>query len=206
MTAARGIVHEEFHSREFAKRGGTFEMCQLWINLPSSKKMIPPEYQEIKNASIPKELLVSETCAADGSSTADDGYVRVIAGNYRGKEGPASTHSPVNLWDVKISNTEKVYDFEIEAGHTTLLFVRRGTVEIVTSPEKKAVLNLADVAIMSLEGTKVSVKATDPETILLFLSGQPLNEPIAAQGPFVMNTRAELAQAMDDYHRGKNGF
>jgi redox-sensitive bicupin YhaK (pirin superfamily) len=210
MTAARGIVHEEFHSAEFAKRGGLFEMCQLWVNLPAAKKMIPPAYQEIKNTQIPKEKLFSETCSASSGSSSgieDSGYVRVIAGLYRGVRGPAHTHSAVNMWDVKISDLANVYDFEIEEGHTTLVFVRRGSVEIVTSSAAtNPTLNLADVAIMSLAGTKVSVRSKDPDTLLLFLSGQPLNEPIAAQGPFVMNTRAQLMQAMEDYHGRKNGF
>ncbi len=186
-------------------------MCQLWVNLPAAKKMIPPAYQEIKTTQIPKEKLFSETCSADssGSSVDDAGYVRVIAGMYRGVRGPAHTHSHENMWDVKISNLDNVYDFEIEDGHTTLVFVRRGSVEIVTSstaPNPNPVLNLADVAIMSLAGTKVSVRSKNPDTLLLFLSGQPLNEPIAAQGPFVMNTRAELEQAMQDFHGRKNGF
>jgi len=204
MTAARGIVHEEFHSTNFAKKGGVFEMYQIWVNLPSAKKMIKPNYQEIKNKDIPVQELVSEQCAADGSSTASDGSVRIIAGLYRGVHGAANTHSPVNLWDVKITNTERVYDFEIADGHTTLVFVRRGSVDIVGT--KSAQLNLNDVAIMSLNGTKVSLRAKDADTQLLFLSGEPLNEPIAAQGPFVMNTRAELQQAIKDYQSGTNGF
>jgi quercetin 2,3-dioxygenase len=204
MTAASGIVHQEFHSTEFAKRGGLFEMCQLWVNLPAKKKMIPAQYQEIKNASVPKEKLVSESCSADANgpeSTEDDGFVRVIAGNYNGVTGAANTHSPVNMWDVRITNTERIYDFEISAGHTTLIFIRKGKVDILGKS-----LNLADVAIMSLDGTKVSLRATDPDTKVLILSGEPLNEPIAAQGPFVMNTQKELYEAMDDYQNSRNGF
>jgi len=204
MTAARGIVHEEFHSTNFAMRGGTMEMCQIWVNLPSSKKMVKPSYQDIKKKDIPVEQLVSESCAADGASTVNDGSVRIIAGQYRGVRGPANTHSPVNLWDVMITNTERVYDFEIEDGHTTLVFVRKGSVDIVGA--KRAQLNLNDVAIMSLNGTKVTLQARDADTQLLFLSGEPLNEPIAAQGPFVMNTRTEIQQAIRDYQSGTNGF
>lgn len=114
MTAARGIVHEEFHSTAFAKRGGVMEMCQIWVNLPSSKKMIKPNYQEIKKNDIPVQNLVSESCNANGTDTASDGSVRIIAGIYRGVQGAANTHSPVNMWDVKIGNTERTYDFEIE--------------------------------------------------------------------------------------------
>ncbi len=202
MTASRGIVHEEFHSRKFAAEGGLFEMVQLWVNLPAKKKMIPPTYQEITSSMVPKELLVSETCIADGSEISiADGYCRVIAGLYRGVRGAANTHSPVNLWDVLISKTDRVYDFEIEAGHTTLIFVRRGSVSILGQN-----LNLADVAIMSLDGTKVSLQANDADTQLLVLSGEPLNEPIAARGPFVMNTQEELRQAMIDFQRGEGGF
>lgn len=202
MTASKGIVHEEFHSRKFAATGGTFEMVQLWVNLPAAKKMIPPAYQEITTAMIPKEKLSSESCAADGSEVTEaDGYVRIISGIYNGVKGAATTHSPVNLWDVLLSRTDRAYDLNIEAGHTTLIFVRRGSVDILGQE-----LKLADVAIMSLDGTKVTLQAKTADTQILVLSGEPLNEPIAARGPFVMNTQKELQEAMQDYQYGRNGF
>ena len=203
MTAARGIVHEEFHSTKFAQSGGVFEMCQIWLNLPKEKKMIPPRYQGITTQDIPKApLVLSDSCTnGEEKSSAEDGYVRVIAGHFNGHTGPADTHSPVNLWDITIAQADRPYDFHIEDGHNTVIFVRRGGVTILDKN-----LKFQDVAIMSYEGDKVTITAREANTQVLVLSGQPLNEPIANHGPFVMNTRAELEQAFMDYQTGRNGF
>jgi len=206
MTAARGIVHEEFHSREFAKTGGTFEMCQLWVNLPKDKKMVKPRYQGIVSKDIPKiPLIISDTCHVEGpqqqAADPSEGYVRVIAGEFNGAVGPADTHSPVNLWDIAINTPQKAFDFRITEGHNTVIFIRRGAVEILGQN-----LKFQDVAIMSYEGEKVTITAKDKDTQVLILSGQPLNEPIAARGPFVMNTQKELQEAMMDFQMGRNGF
>lgn len=200
MTAAKGIVHEEFHSREFAKSGGTFEMAQIWVNLPSKHKMVPPRYQPIEAKNIPQVNLFSASCAENEISQ-DDGNVRVISGEYRGTKGAAETFSPVNMWDVSIKRTDRPFEFDIEQGHNTLVFVRRGQIQI----EGKT-LNLADVAIMSNTGTKITVTSKSVDTQVLFLSGEPINEPIAARGPFVMNTQKELTEAIQDYQSGRNGF
>lgn len=208
MTAAKGIIHEEFHSTKFAKEGGTFEMCQLWVNLPSSKKMTEPRYQPILNRDIPKVPLSSIAATSRSSAEEekvcapeDEGWVRIIAGDFRGTKGPAMTFTPVNLWDVGLTKKDREYELEFVEGHNTLLFVRRGSVEI----QGKA-LGLADVAIMEKAGTKLTVKSTMDDTSLLILSGEPIDEPIAARGPFVMNTYGELAEAMQDYQMGRNGF
>lgn len=203
MTAAKGIVHEEYHSKEFSKRGGVFEMCQLWVNLPKKYKMVEPRYQPILNNDIPKvELLkVSKETGECSIAPIDDGYVRIISGTFRNTKGPALTYSPVNLWDILLSKKHVDYEFEIEAGHTLLVFVRRGGVKV--QGEK---LQLADVAIMNQEGTVLTLQATDDDSSVLILSGQPIDEEIAARGPFVMNTNEELNQAMMDYRFGQNGF
>lgn len=202
MTAARGIVHEEFHSTEFAKKGGTFEMCQIWLNLPKAKKMIPPRYQGITTQDIPRAPLVpSESCVNEEEDKADHGYVRVIAGEFNGFKGPADTHSPVNLWDISITQADKPYEFHITEGHNTVIFIRKGGVTILDKT-----LKFQDVAIISYEGDMVTISAREPNTQVLILSGQPLNEPIANHGPFVMNTQQELQEAFMDYQSGRNGF
>lgn len=203
MTAARGIVHQEYHAQEFAKKGGVFEMCQLWVNLPKEYKMVEPRYQPILNGDIPKvELMRVDKETGDCSvATLEDGYVRVIAGQFRDVEGPAKTFSPVNMWDVALLTKEEDFEFEIATGHTLLVFVRKGAVKVQGEE-----LKLADVAIMNKSGTILTLQATQDDTSVLILSGEPIDEPIAARGPFVMNTQEELGQAMMDYRYGQNGF
>ena len=203
MTAARGIVHEEFHSAAFAERGGTFEMCQLWVNLPKDKKMSSPQYQALLDENIPKvELLSVDKDLGECSAAAlEDGYARIIAGEYRGVRGPAQTFTPINLWDLVFLKSSSTYQFELPEGHTLLVFVRRGSVEV--QGER---LKLADVAIMNEKGGKLTMRPTEKDTSVLILSGEPIDEPIAARGPFVMNTFDELMQANRDYRAGVNGF
>lgn len=209
MTAARGIVHQEFHSTEFSKSGGIFEMCQLWVNLPAKNKMSKPRYQPIVSKDIPKVELKSESCDASSETgesgskvpLEEDGYARIIAGSYFGTQGAANTFTDVNMWDVSILNKQKTFSFDIPANHNTIIFVRRGKVEVQGQE-----LGLADVAIMKREGTLLSLRAKEKDTSVLILSGEPIDEPIAARGPFVMNTQKELADANRDYRMGKNGF
>lgn len=207
MTAARGIVHQEFHSTEFSKVGGMFEMCQLWVNLPAEKKMSKPRYQPIVSDDIPKEALRSESCDAGetsgggGSSLEEDGHARIIAGNYYGAKGPAKTFTDVNMWVVSLLNERKAFVFDIPETHNTIVFVRRGKVDVQGKE-----LGLADVAIMKREGTMLTLQAKERDTSVLILSGEPIDEPIAARGPFVMNTQQELSEAMRDYQMRRNGF
>ena len=201
MTAARGIVHEEFHSTDFSAKGGMFEMCQLWVNLPKDQKMSKPRYQPILDKNIPKAPLLVKGSSDNVKDDLNDGYARIIAGELRGVKGPANTFTPINLWDVVILNTESKFTFDITDGHNLVIFVRRGSVTI----QGKA-LDTADVAIMGMEGTELVIQAKEPNTSLLFLSGEPIDEPIAARGPFVMNTQQELQAAWTDYRKGINGF
>lgn len=188
MTAASGIVHEEFHSAEFAKRGGPFEMIQLWVNLPKKDKMAPAGYQGLTAAQIPSVALPH-----------DAGTVRVIAGHYEGIVGPARTFSPVNVWDVRL-NAERHADFLVPNGYTTALFVLKGRLHL---PGQDPVGD-AELAVLGREGDEIVLRAIEP-TRLLLLNGQPLNEPVVGYGPFVMNTESEIREAMMDYQGGRMG-
>eukprot|EP00928_Gymnodinium_smaydae_P079655 TRINITY_DN63524_c0_g1_i1.p1 TRINITY_DN63524_c0_g1~~TRINITY_DN63524_c0_g1_i1.p1 ORF type:complete len:376 (+),score=32.02 TRINITY_DN63524_c0_g1_i1:61-1128(+) len=192
MTAARGIIHEEYHSREFAKTGGQFEMCQLWVNLPAKHKMDPARYQPIQSKSIPSVDLPSNA-----------GYVRVIAGSHRDAKGPAKTFSPIDLWEVFLVQAGKVAELVFPDGHNTIVFVRKGSAAIGTKERK---LKPQDVALLGESGRSVPIRALEDSTMLLVLSGEPFNEPIAHSGPMCMNTREELNQAFEDYSSRKNGF
>ena len=187
MTAASGIIHEEFLSAEFLKRGGVLEMVQLWVNLPAKNKMIAPKYQPILNKDIPVVTLPD-----------NGGTVRVIAGNYAGTQGAASTYSPVNLWDIKLKAGSTVV-LDVTEGYTTMLFVRQGKLALGST-----VVGAADLAIMERDGTRITLVAEE-EVSLLLMGGEPINEPIVASGPFVMNTEQEIRIAMMDYQSGRMG-
>ena len=188
MTAASGIVHEELHGSSYAKRGGPFEMIQLWVNLAAKDKKAPPGYQTVKHSQIPRVALPSGA-----------GTVRVIAGNYQGTQGPAHTYSPMNVWDVRLTRGA-VVEFHIRSGWTAALFVLKGGVRL----ESGEVAGEAELAVFQREGETFEVEALDDSTIL-FLSGEPIDEPIVGEGPFVMNTKAEIQQAIDDYRAGRMG-
>jgi redox-sensitive bicupin YhaK (pirin superfamily) len=188
MTAAGGLVHEEFHGPNYAQSGGPFEMVQLWVNLPAKHKMAQPGYQGITNAQIPRVAL-----------PLDAGSVRVIAGDYNGTAGPAHTFSPVNVWDVSVKAGHRV-TFKVPAGHTTAVFVLRGGIRLADGET----VGEAEIAVLERAGEEFSVEAT-ANTTLLVLNGQPFAEPVAGYGPFVMNTRAEIQQAITDYQNGKMG-
>jgi redox-sensitive bicupin YhaK (pirin superfamily) len=188
MTAAGGIVHEEFHGPAFARKGGAFEMVQLWVNLPAKHKLAKPGYQGITSAQIPQVALPDAA-----------GAVRVIAGEFNGTSGPAQTFSPVNLWDVSL-NAGRSAAFKVTAGYTTALFVLRGSIRLASGENVTA----AEMAVLDRAGEEFSVDAVE-DTKLLVLNGLPLNEPVVGHGPFVMNTREEIGQAISDYQNGKMG-
>lgn len=187
MTAASGLVHEEFHGREFAKTGGRFEMVQLWVNLPAKDKMSRPRYQGIKSESIPVIKLKDNA-----------GSVRVIAGQYEEGHGPAKTFSPINLWDIRLKKNNE-YEFQVPEDHTTALFVLSGKIQI-----GDGILKEAELGVLEKEGTLFKVKVLEDTTMLL-LGGEPFNEPIVGYGPFVMNTYDEIKQAFIDYESGRMG-
>lgn len=190
MTAASGVLHKEYHEREWSKTGGEFQMVQLWVNLAAKDKMGPPKYQTIVNAQMPKVSL------EDGQS-----YIEVIAGEYKGLQGSASTFSPIHMYNARMKKGGKT-DFTFPADYNTLLLVIEGSITI-NGLEKVTTDNLALMA--NDGGDHFDIEATD-DAVVLVLSGQPLREPIAAHGPFVMNTRHELAVAFSDYNSGKFGY
>lgn len=204
MTAGRGILHDEFHSKAFTKNGGTFEMAQLWVNLPQTHKLTKPRYQELKASSIPVVNLPL------GSTTDDDrlGTARIIAGQLGDVQGPAQTFSPVQLWDVTLPKKGVLVDLPFPTDQTCIVFARSGSVEIVQNSDDNntcVALQPQQVALMNNEETAdtVRVRVLSDHTSLLILGGQPLNEPIANMGPFVMNTKQELQQAVSDFRMGK---
>ena len=186
MTAAGGIIHEEFHSTDYAARGGPFEMVQLWVNLPAKDKLGPAGYQGILDAQIPAVAL------ADGA-----GSVRVIAGEHAGRRGPARTFTPMHVWDVRLSAGRSVALPQPE-GWTTLLVVLDGTVQL----NGTEVLRPAQMATLSTGGTGVTIEANG-DAKLLVLSGEPIDEPVVGYGPFVMNSREQINQAIDDFNSGR---
>ena len=191
MTAAGGLVHEEFHGKEYAKKGGKFEMVQLWVNLPRKDKMTKPRYQGIPSAKIPIVELPK------GAGTA-----RIIAGNFSGKSGPAKTFSPINLWDIRLKKGESA-EFQVPEGHTATVFVLEGG-EVTVGDDGK--ISPAEIGVLETSGTSFTLTASkDQDATLLFLGGEPLNEPIVGYGPFVMNSPGEIRQAFQDFESGKMG-
>ncbi len=188
MTAASGVVHEEKNSREFTRLGGTLEMVQLWVNLPAEFKMTPPAYQTILERQIPLVDL------PEGAGT-----VRVIAGEFGGVKGPAQTFTPINLWDLRLKAFSRA-ELILPRGFTAALFLRRGEVVLTDSERARE----TDLALLTREGERVRVNARD-DASLLVLNGAPIDEPVAAYGPFVMNSKTEINQAIEDYHSGRLG-
>jgi redox-sensitive bicupin YhaK (pirin superfamily) len=188
MTAASGILHEEFHSRAFTKKGGTLEMVQLWVNLPAKAKNADPGYQTLLDADIPAVDL------PDGA-----GKVRVIAGGFEGRKGPAKTFTPIDIYDVKL-NRNGVATFKPAEGHTVAAVVLKGTV-LVNGSE---IAREAQFALLDRNGGEVIIEA-NTEASVLILSGEPIDEPVVMRGPFVMNTEGEIRQAMIDFQSGRFG-
>ena len=187
MTAANGIIHEEFHSAGFTKTGGPFRMVQLWVNLPASDKMSPPKYQAITSSEIPTVAL------ADGKARA-----RIIAGELNGTRGPASTFTPVNLWDVRLDAGAEI-DLPLPEGHNALIAVLSG--HVTASGED---VGEAEIARLPTHGEGVAVRANG-QSMLLVMTGEPIDEPVVGYGPFVMNSEAEIRQAVDDFNSGRFG-
>jgi len=185
MTAAGGIIHEEFHSPEYTKAGGPFRMVQLWVNLPAKDKMSKAGYQAIASADIPVVEL-------------EGGTVRVIAGQLDDAKGPARTFSPINLWDVRLKAGAEV-TLNLPEGHTALLAVLSGHVTVDGTGAGEA-----EIIRFTREGRKAKVRA-DGDALFLVLTGEPLNEPVVGYGPFVMTSEAEIHQAITDFNSGRFG-
>ncbi|MGB0920350.1 MAG: pirin family protein [Alphaproteobacteria bacterium] len=186
MTAAGGILHEEYHSDAYAAKGGPFRMVQLWVNLPRKDKLVAPHYQAILAQDIPTVALPE-----------DAGHLRVIAGAFTGAEGPAHTYSPINMWDVVLDANAEV-TLDIPTGHTTLVAVLEGD---VTTPDGHKITE-AELARFGRDGTAITL-ATTTGAKLLVLTGEPLNEPVYGYGPFVMTNEQEIKDAIADLRLGR---
>jgi redox-sensitive bicupin YhaK (pirin superfamily) len=186
MTAASGVLHKEYHAESFCATGGDFQMVQLWVNLPAKDKMSTPKYQAIENSHIPKIKV-------------DGGIMEVIAGSYQAHQGAASTFTPVNMLNAKLASGGSAA-FSFPSNHNTCILVIEG--EVILNDTEDVPLD--HLALFKNEGESFTIKATQ-NSIVLILSGAPINEPIAAHGPFVMNTREQIMEAFQDYELGKFG-
>jgi redox-sensitive bicupin YhaK (pirin superfamily) len=187
MTAGAGILHKEYHEKEFSRTGGPFEMVQLWVNLPKKDKSAPAHYQAITADQMGKVKLPNNS-----------GVVNVIAGNFNEVKGPARTYSPVNLFDIRLKK-EAEASVIIPSDHNTAMLVVNGSVEV---NGQKATEH--SFVLFGKAGEEITIKAAE-ESVLLLLSGEPINEPIASYGPFVMNTQKEIYEAMEEFQSGKFG-
>lgn len=188
MTAASGILHEEYHSQDFGRTGGMLEMAQLWVNLPAKDKMASPGYQTLLDGDIPSVSLPG-----------DAGVLRVIAGSYGGKDGPARTFTPMNVWDVRLRAGGEA-SLALPEGHTLIVVVLAGTVLLSGTQ----IAREGQTILFARDGGDLTIEANN-EAKLLVLGGEPIEEPIAARGPFVMNTDEEIRQAVDDFQAGRFG-
>ena len=189
MTAASGILHEEFHSERFTREGGTMSMMQLWVNLPARHKMAKPRYQTILDASIPRLPL------HDGA-----GSLRLIAGEFEGHKGPAETFTPIEVWDLNVSDGKSVR-LTTPEGHTTAIVPMRG--RALVNGEHAA--GPAQIARLAREGGEFTVTAEGGDLSALVLAGEPIAEPVVGYGPFVMNSEREIAAAFADFQSGRFG-
>lgn len=188
MTAGAGVLHKEYHESNFSKAGGYFHMAQLWVNLPATHKLTPPKYQHITKDKIVKVALPGQA------------HAMLIAGEYLGHKGPASTFSPILFMNVVLAAGQQT-QLSLNEGDTTALVVVEGCIEI----NESQTAGTDHFILMERKGETFSLRAKD-DAIVLVMSGKPLNEPIAAQGPFVMNTRAELVEAYEEFRTGKFGY
>lgn len=187
MTAGAGVLHKEYHEQEFSKKGGPFEMVQLWVNLPAKDKLTAPKYQAITAGQMGKVTLPDNA-----------GTVNVIAGEYNQQAGPASTFTPVNMFDIRL-NEGAGLTLSTPASHNTVLLVVEGEITVNGEDAK-----LHSLVLFKNEAGEINIQARE-KTVLLFLSGEPINEPIAQYGPFVMNTQQELQEAFEEFRSGKFG-
>ena len=189
MTAASGVLHKEYHEEEFSKTGGIFQMVQLWVNLPAKDKMSAPKYQAITNAQINKYELPDNA-----------GIIEVIAGNYKDMKGAASTFTPVHMQNAKLNQGGKA-DFSFPAHYNTALLVIEGSIKV----NDTEIVPTDHFVLFENTGEDFTIEALE-NSVVLVLSGEPINEPIYAHGPFVMNTKEEIEQAFNDVNLGKFGY
>jgi len=189
MSAASGILHKEYHEAEFSKKGGDFQMVQLWVNLPAKDKMSSPKYQGIKHADLAKYHLPEH-----------GGTIEVIAGTYQDTKGSVSTYSPINVFNARLNQGGKAI-FSFPAAHNTGFVVIEGSVKVNST--ETAITN--QFVHFKNEGELFEIEAAE-DSVILILSGEPIQEPIAQYGPFLMNTNEEIQQAIKDYNEGRFGY
>ena len=189
MTAASGILHKEFHEKSYSLKGGLFQMVQLWVNLPAKDKMSPPKYQPLLHEQMGKYRLKE-----------DGGELNIIAGDYKGVKGPASTFTPINLFDARL-NMKAILDLDFPETYNTGILIVEGKVKV----NDNEIAASDHFVLFGNTGTAIKVEALE-NSILLVLSGEPIQEPLEQYGPFLMNTREELQQAVDDFNSGKFGY
>ena len=188
MTAGSGILHKEYHEKSFSKAGGLFQMVQLWVNLPKKYKMTEPKYQALVHDKMGKVELPNNT-----------GIINIIAGKYQNVKGPAFTFTPINLFDIRLNKNADV-SFEIPDKYNTAILILSGTITVNDSDTVKT----DQFILFGNSGETVKISAIE-ESVILLLSGEPINEPIFQYGPFLMNTKKEIIEAFDDFNSGKFG-
>lgn len=189
MTAASGVLHKEYHEETFSKEGGEFQMVQLWVNLPAKYKMTKPKYQTISQNEM-GEVQLGENA----------GRIEIVAGEYRTKKGPANTFSPISMFNAHLNPNGKA-EFTFPANYNTVLLVIDGEIKV----NDQVLVQVDHLVLFENKGEYIQIEGLKKSTILI-LSGEPINEPISAYGPFVMNTRQELVDAYQDFQDGKFGY
>lgn len=186
MTAGKGVIHDEFHSKDFSQAGGIFEMVQLWVNLPKKYKMVAPKYQGISSENIPKVKLGKKS------------ELRILAGEFAGTKGAAETFTKINMYDITSTDEDNI-SLNLSDGTSTIILVMNGEVEL-----ENDTFNEKSILIFEHEGESINLKVSK-EFKGLVLNGVPIDEPVVAHGPFVMNTKAEINEAIRDFNNGKMG-
>jgi redox-sensitive bicupin YhaK (pirin superfamily) len=188
MTAGSGVLHKEYHEKEYSAQGGPFQMVQLWVNLPAKDKMTAPKYQGLNNEQMGKYIIPD-----------DGGVVDVIAGDFKGVKGPASTFTPINMYVIRLKQGKRL-EFDLPASYNTGLLVTEGAMKF----NEDAQANTDEFALFQNDGERITVEALE-DAVILTLNGEGIDEPIAAHGPFLMNTYDEIHQAIKDFSSGKFG-
>jgi quercetin 2,3-dioxygenase len=188
MTAASGILHKEYHENSFSRKGGLFQMVQLWVNLPASAKMSPPKYQSLLHEHMGKYKIGK-----------DGGEVNIIAGEYMGVKGPASTFTPVSLFDARL-NSKAILDLDFPETYNTGILIIEGKVKI----NDNEIADCDHFVLFKNKGTSIKAEALE-NSVILVLSGEPILEPVQQYGPFLMNTKQEIQTAIDDFNAGRFG-
>jgi len=188
MTAGSGVLHKEYHEKEYSAQGGPFQMVQLWVNLPAKDKMTAPKYQGLNNEQMGKYIIPD-----------DGGVVDVIAGDFKGVKGPASTFTPINMYVIRLKQGKRL-EFDLPASYNTGLLVTEGAMKF----NEDAQANTDEFALFQNDGERITVEALE-DAVILTLNGEGIDEPIAAHGPFLMNTYDEIHQAIKDFSTGKFG-